>query len=388
MQLVLLIFIFSLAGLFASAHEDSRPPLDEAYEAKWVHEFIKKAEQSKNIGDLVRHLGSVQSRDAFQLSQIIDPHHPLPQMTYRDHSIFFDKNVELKIVSLSSYQFRINGHSFKYDPKQSLLANAQKINLAMRRRSSVKMLWPLGLGESLSAANKKAEDSGDDDDDDDDDDSKNELFFDKYEPYTRDPLKVGDDSVIGWVFISPALLADFIATKGESFFATDCPQQVSEINKILEDNKLGIRSLYCGSEYRGTDRKITFWVPKGKGQKPDKKVFLLDFRAGTLHEEDSNRMMLFGYDHLEEIRDIKYNQEGHAYRVDYHPNSPEFEKAKSEIERFRKVLFYMGVNRSCDKCPKALKQQVATKLPPPSLMTPVSNKGPSADASKSPKGRR
>ncbi len=191
-----------------------------------------------------------------------------------------------------------------------------------------------------------------------------------------------------YIVLSPALLADYLATQAEAALAKSCDKQMSELKALLEQQKMGVSELNCGEDPRGADRSIGFWI-KGPDGKPMKREFDFNYRLAMMQERNKEekddkddddehkvqpivlyRFGLLGNNNLVEVRTLQMNEAGNLRRIDYKPSQPEFAKYRESITPISKIMTYIGQNRTCDKCYNQIASEIVALRPPRFLIPP------------------
>lgn len=361
-----------LGILFLSASPAfANPGPSDDQTLKWLRDFEKIYRSAKTWPELLRKLPNVQAGDRIPLSKLLEKE-PLPPLSASGFSLRSGKT-EVTVLSLKNRDFKVNGKYLQLTANAKLSDTVRKVFEASKNPSALSPLWHLLGGPAAFA-------------------QKDRRLYSLQEELLTDPTRVSDQ---GWGFLALAipgvgpalaggLAADYLMTKGEAWVSPSCDQQMKELAELMRQEKVGLADIDCGEDYRGLDRSVSFWLPSPNGQ-PVKREFELDYRQGTLietkdedeEEEPASRrarntrqakkpdttLYLFNRAALREVRTLQ-EQDGRLRRVDYKPGSPEFERYQREMEPMRKVLYYIGNNRTCDKCDTEIKEKLTSKRPP------------------------
>lgn len=156
-------------------------------------------------------------------------------------------------------------------------------------------------------------------------------------------------------------------------YLADCKTQAKELSEILRAEKIAIKEIDCGAEEDGSDRSIEFFTPEKEGKEYKIRSFNLNYAMGLAQEspeEDENgkkkgdlTIYNFGADHLKEVRQLKVKENKYVCSS-MEEGSSEFRKKKDDVERFRKIFYYIGQNNSCSACASEILKEVRTPKAP------------------------
>lgn len=356
---------FIVATAFAmSALAQSIP--DEA-RLKWSRDFVREFQSKRTWRELLER-APIPAEDRGVLLRIFADR-PLPKASFDGESIRVG-SADLRVLDLAGRQFRFNGKAVTLKKNASFLETVKMFAETETLKQSLFERFFASIAFAAEGFNKR--------------------LITQQELLMSDPTRITDHELAWLAFgidklslpLSGGLAADYLLTKAESMLTPSCDQQVARLRSLLEEQKLAFSEMDCGESYRGNDRTIGFW--KWEGKKAVKETYYCDFRLQGIElkadEEDNkkdNVALLFNNDSLKEVRVLK-TVESYKQRYDYKPGMAQFDDYQKKIEPIRKVLHFIGSNRTCDKCYSQVQKMVAATAPnsikPAATSTPA---GPS-----------
>lgn len=206
-----------------------------------------------------------------------------------------------------------------------------------------------------------------------------------------------------WV---PSAVSAVLRWGGNQF--RSCDTQIRELQEILRKDKIALKSLNCGSNQWGNDRKMEFWqAEKGADGKQRTRTFSLDYtnafamempvgegersdgKGAAEERAPDKKMYVFRPDSLREVRILRDKGEDFYGACDVLNEQSKgqefvaFRNELSDIEKYRKVFFYVGENNTCTACP-LVETRIVSPRPPGYLKAAVAP--PPMPADKVPSG--
>lgn len=353
-----------------------------------AEEFKDIANKFKTWPELLSHFNFLNPLEKAQLAQIFKGT-PMPKISVANLEAFESGELKVKLVSPTSGDFVVNGHTLKIQKGVSFKELCKAFADATQRPPKTAWLSfslvPAAGASSLSEIDKN-------------------LISDSY-IIARNPFRALDyeDSWMTWLLPSAAqgapnrrLASKLTKASGLLLLAawggyyldraatqlnplkTSCEGQVQDLKKMLKELRLAVSELDCGT-WRGHDRSIKFWAPKA--QDPlGKRYFKYDLQAGVLQEnvytlkqttrktkaalnpEDNasafNEKKVGYYfstfkwwgDPLTDVRMVEGTTDKKIVDINPKSNKTEFDRHKEDIEPYRQLLHYLGTNSYCEKC--------------------------------------
>ncbi len=185
-------------------------------------------------------------------------------------------------------------------------------------------------------------------------------------------------------------IANVILVMGRSAsnYFRRCNEQVEDLRSLMKEANLSLKSIDCNvngsSESNEVD--IEFWTSEMDTDNELKtKSFQLNYTMGIAQEggdddEDppkkgkkkhhyaSNEatLYIFGRNKLKEVRQVVGRENEQRCEIKK-PGSPVFDRYKSDIEKYRKIFYYMGQHDSCMACKRQIRLGLGSKLAPTAL---------------------
>jgi hypothetical protein len=195
----------------------------------------------------------------------------------------------------------------------------------------------------------------------------------------------------------PAAVSALLRFAGNQ--ARNCETQISEIQALLRRERIALKSVFCGSNHWGNDRKMEFWLSqkdaKGKNRT---RTFSLDYTNAFAMEiaepqegapagrVPDKKMYVFNPENVREVRILRDKGEDFYGACDVVGARSkdlgawvEFAIEADEIERYRKLFYYVSVNETCTACPLVETRIVSPRAPAFLEKLPTIPAFPSAD---------
>lgn len=188
------------------------------------------------------------------------------------------------------------------------------------------------------------------------------------------------------------------AVRGILRVVANCDSHVQDLRRLLRENNLAVKSLSCGSDQHGTDRRIEFWTQERDSAGAFRtRAYNLDYTYGYAHEEreeaddsgkpaPADKLYVFGHHALAEVRVLR--DQGADYLGDCEslrapasarqPESDSFRAERERIEPFRKIFYYIGINESCTSCARQLQTQLISPRAPSYFPAAAPTRAPGA----------
>lgn len=179
----------------------------------------------------------------------------------------------------------------------------------------------------------------------------------------------------------PAAVSALLRFAGNQ--ARNCDTQISEIQALLRRERIALKSVFCGSNHWGNDRKMEFWLPqkdaKGKNRT---RTFSLDYTNAFAMEiaepqegaptgrMPDKKMYVFNPEDVREVRILRDKGEDFYGACDVIGARSkdlgawvDFALEVGEIERYRKLFYYVSMNETCTACPLVETRIVSPRAP-------------------------
>lgn len=356
--IVLSLFVFLNALLpFASAAEPLTDVLknlaDNYGQARSMRDWVEKAPG----------LSRIERAALLEEPKFVGA--PVPKVSFRkekDGSLWFSVgSLELDVTNLRKGSVEYRGQKIEVHRGlfvQELAARLQKIDKSMRATYRFEFISSAYGAGAEGIANGCA---------------------------TKDLFTLYDifNSPFGFVphiWISAAAIS-VIRWTGDQF--RNCETQVKDLRDLLRKGGLAVKSLSCGNDNWGADRKVEFWIPErdSSGEFKTRK-FDLDYTNYFAREEAEvrskgskeprafeQRLYVFGTDRLKEVRLLE-DKGGDFFepcRVlssrKEGKEAAEFAREKEQIEAYRKIFYYIGQYSTCYAC-RLVETRIVSPKPP------------------------
>jgi len=331
---------------------------------EWLNSFVSQYSKTKTLNDLVAKFPMGISRpDSRLLTKLTGTTTPLPKLAFdpANRSLKFGDRLTVRIRDVAAGEFLVNGVPYRFLTDRPFIINY--INLIQLRPKSG---WdPIAAFTSLLLPEAKAEFPSYNPDLDDwyenligysdvADAGMSALLVYVANKISKSRIVKGAGAVSAFALTT---LISYLTYKAEAYLANpSCRAQVDHLREILREQKLGLASLDCGYHVRLSDRSIEFWEKSPEGY--EKTLFKADWDAAVAWSDD-DKVYRFNNDGLIEVREMTGNS-----RKKIGPRDREFQAESSYIERYRKVLFYLGSHRSCYKCEEDIRKNLITDWAP------------------------
>lgn len=318
-----------------------------------VDRFVLEARASNNARDWIAktHLFSKLDKEALLSVEQLPEKMPSIIRRFNDDELTIQiGNLSANFQNIAKGELLLNGEKIHLQSRLDLASAFQLIDQKMNPRSSHR--WPRWLYPELAGAEA----------------IRPTCISSRWEFMLRSPTALLESNFgfVGKLFAAGIVVSTFNVATG--VFA-NCDAQISEMQKILEKSKIGLKAIDCGSEAGGSDRNIDFWVPETDEKGAFKtRSFNLDYTQllaqDSLKEEDEEdgakpirkkdpALYVFSpfNSELQEIRVRKTDDKKNRYFCEtLAPGTPDFAKVQDDIEPFRKIFEYIGSHNSCYAC--------------------------------------
>lgn len=351
---VFISIVMALAGLPAYGVQSR--------ELDIFHELEARVKNSKTVHDFLTKSKHMSERERRFLLSRIDPKQAMPRVefNYGLKTAIRVEGLEIAFRDPGSGEILVNGSPYVFE-KGSVMGSAVEIARLTRKSRKTSGLFFLWWVESAHAQWDSGVDT---------------LCYGDLELTWRDLSSMGQGTAGYLPPLLVANLAEEYIERGMARVASpSCEEQARQLDALLRENRLAIKTLGCGADYRGTDRNLEFWIPEYDKEEEEYKTrnWNLDYKLMLAQEEDSKVTYAFSRHGLTEIRSPILNaSECKTMKA----GDPEFEKKKKEIEGFRKIFHYIGENRSCLKCPQELRRALENRDEPPTYIKTMANPPP------------
>jgi DNA-directed RNA polymerase subunit RPC12/RpoP len=363
MKIIVLLstILFSLAP----ASSQAAIPGSRADVRKKLEAFTREAKQSKNVKEWLAttHLFSRLDREALQEIPNLPAEMPTIKRRFNDAELVITVDgITADFDKANKGEIILNGEKLFFEKRASLADVFAMINERLEKKNHVFRILPNWFSPQFAKAEA----------------IKPTCLESKYEFSTRSPTALLESNFgyIGRLFVAGIAVSTIDVVTG---LTANCDVHVADMKKILEENKIGLKSIDCGSDSSGRDRQLEFWVPETNDKGEYKtRTFDLDYTLLVAQEghkddeEDSKKaqssepkLYVFGSSELQEVRTRKINYQNNTYYCDNVTRGMDkFPEKEKDIEPFRKIFQYIGDYNSCRSCNSKLLLKLRTPLAP------------------------